>query len=219
VNALASNADKPASNRKNARRTQERTEVTRAKLLEAASRLFTEHGFEGVTIRDIENGAKVQRGLLAYHFKDKKTLWKTMADDIMALLEEQLNPRLDLLEDLSAREQIAYIVRFYVRFTARHPELSRLLSQEARHDSWRINYLVDGHIKALADNLRPPVCEALGLSERQFMHWFYLLAGGSSLIFAHAPECRLLFKEDPLQDSVVDEHAEMMVAAMLGPKA
>ena len=58
------------------RRTQERTEATRNKLLEAAAVLFTEHGFEGVTIRDLENAADVQRGLLSYHFGDKETLTK-----------------------------------------------------------------------------------------------------------------------------------------------
>jgi TetR/AcrR family transcriptional regulator len=209
----------PVATRKSSRRTQERTEITRAKLLEAASRLFTEHGFEGVSIRDLENAAKVQRGLLAYHFKNKKTLWKAMADATFNLMHEQLNSRLELLEDLSARERIAYIIRFYVRFSSRHPELSRLLSQEARHDSWRIRYLAENHICGLADSLRGPVIETLGLSERQFMHWYYLLAGGSSLIFSHAPECQLVFGEDAHQESVVDEHAEMMVTALLGSRA
>jgi AcrR family transcriptional regulator len=203
---------------KRSRRTQERTEITQAKLLEAAARLFIEHGFAGVTIRDIENAAGVQRGLLAYHFKNKKTIWTAMADATFELMMEQLNPRLELLDDLSVKERIAYIVRFYVRFSARHPEFSRLLAQEARHDSWRIRYLVENHVAGIADSLRGPVIEALGLSERQFMHWYYLLVGGSSLIFSHAPECLLLFGEDSHQDSVVDEHAEVMVTALLGPR-
>tara|TARA_B110000503_G_scaffold130414_1_gene203778 strand:+ start:3849 stop:4517 length:669 start_codon:yes stop_codon:yes gene_type:complete len=201
---------------KPARRTQQRTGVTRAKLLEAATRLFTENGFEGVSIRDLENEAGVQRGLLGYHFKDKESLWKAMADTTFNQLQDQLNPRMELLDDLSAREKVAYIVRFYVRFSSRHPELSRLLSQEARHDSWRIRYLVDHHISSQAHGLRVAVTEALGFTERDFMHWYYLLAGGSSLIFSHAPECQLLFGEDAHEDSVVDAHAEMMVTALLG---
>lgn len=209
-------AARPAG-RSGGRRTQERTEVTRAKLLDAAGRLFTEHGFEGVTIRDLENAAGVQRGLLAYHFKDKKSLWCAMADQTFGVLREQLNPRLELLEDLSARERIAYIIRFYVRFSANHPQFPRLLAQEARHESWRLEYILDNHIRRIADELREPVVEALGLSEREFIHWYYLLAGGSSLIFSHAPECKGLFDVDPHADEVVDEHAEVMVRALLGP--
>lgn len=204
---------------KRERRTQERTEITRAKLLEAAAALFIEHGFTGVAIRDIENAAGVQRGLLAYHFKNKKTLWKAMADATFEQMEQQLKPRLELLEDLSARERVAYIIRFYVRFSARHPEFSRLLGQEARHDSWRIQYLVEHHVTGIAQRLRDPVMETMGFTERQFMHWYYLLAGGSSLIFSHAPECELLFGEDSHQDDIVDEHAEVMVTALLGPRS
>ncbi len=201
------------------RRTQERTELTRAKLLEAAARLFTEHGFEGVTIRDLENAAGVQRGLLAYHFKDKKRLWKAMADQTFEVLAEQLNPRLELVGDLSARERIAYIIRFYVRFSSNHPQLPRLLAQEARHESWRLDYILDKHVRRIAQELREPVVEALGLNEREFVHWYYLLAGGSSLIFSHAPECKGLFGVDSHDDDVVDEHAEVMVRALLGPAA
>jgi AcrR family transcriptional regulator len=201
---------------KRQRRTQERTEITRAKLLEAATRLFTEHGYEGVSIRDIENLADVQRGLVAYHFQDKEGIWKEMADGTFAMLNDQMNPRLELLGDLSAREQIAFIIRFYVRFTSRHPEFARLLSQEARHDSWRLRYIVDQHIGDLARSLREPVQEALGLDGNQFIHWYYLLAGGSSLIFAHSPECELVFGVEPHADAIVDAHAEVMVKALLG---
>ena len=134
-------------------------------------------------------------------------------------MSDELQPRLEILQDLSARDKVAFLVRFYVRFSSRHPELSRLLSQEGRHDSWRIRYLVEHHIGAIVERLRGPVIDALGLSERQFMHWYYLLVGGSSLIFSHAPECQLLFGIDAHEDSVVDAHAEMMVAALLGAEA
>ena len=198
------------------RRTQERTEVTRNKLLDAASLLFTEHGFEGVSIRDLENEADVQRGLLVYHFKDKESLWKAMADRTFNLLADALAPRLEVLADISPRERVSAIVRFYVRFSSRHPEFPRLLSQEARHHSWRLDYLAEKHLLNNTATLRDPVVKALGLSERKFMHWYYLMAGASSLIFSHAPECELLFGADPHADDIVEAHADMMVNALLG---
>jgi AcrR family transcriptional regulator len=198
------------------RRTQERTAVTRSKLLDAAALLFTEHGYEGVSIRDLENEAQVQRGLLLYHFGDKQTLWKKMADRTFNLMVDALAPRLEVLLDLLPRERVAAIVRFYVRFSSMHPELPRLLSQEARHHSWRLSYLVDEHIAHTTRTLRQPVIEALGLSEQQFMHWYYFMVGASSLIFSHAPECELLFGVNPHDEEVVEAHAHMMVNALLG---
>jgi AcrR family transcriptional regulator len=198
------------------RRTQERTEATRGKLLDAAALLFTEHGFEGVAIRDLENAAGVQRGLLKYHFGDKASLWKAMADRTFQLMNDALAPRLEVLEDLPPRERVAAIVRFYVRFSSRHPELPRLLAQEARHHSWRLDYLVTSHVQTVVDTLRGPVIDGLGLSEQRFVHWYYVLAGASSLIFSHAPECALLFGVDALEAPVVEAHADMMVALLLG---
>jgi AcrR family transcriptional regulator len=198
------------------RRTQERTEVTRNKLLDAGTRLFSEQGFEGISIRDLEKASGVQRGLLAYHFTDKETLWKAVADRTFGLMRDEVNARSEILRDLSERERLAATIRFYVRFSARHPELSRLLSQEGRQDSWRIRYLVDNHIRVITESLEGPVREALGLDEQGFMHWHYMLAGASSTIFSHAPECQLLFGVDPQQEVFVNAHADLMVNMLIG---
>lgn len=198
------------------RRTQERTEITRAKLLDAATRIFSEQGYEGVSIRELEKAAEVQRGLLVYHFTDKAALWKAAADRTFGMMNEEVSLRADILRDLSRRDRIATLIRFYARFSARHPEFSRLLSQEGRQDSWRIRYLVDNHIGPMTRSLRKPVTEVLGLDEQGFMHWFYMLAGASATIFSHAPECRVLFDTDSLQESVVERHADLMVKMLMG---
>ena len=199
------------------RRTQERTELTRNKLLDAGTRLFTEQGFEGISIRDLENASGVQRGLLAYHFTDKETLWKAVADRTFGLMRDEVDARLEILRDLSKTERLAATIRFYVRFSARHPELSRLLSQEGRQDSWRIRYLIDNHIKATTESLEGPVRDSLGLDKQGFMHWHYMLVGASSTIFSHAPECQLLFGVDSQQAAIVDAHADLMVKLLMGP--
>lgn len=197
------------------RRRQERTEVTQTKLLGAATRLFSEQGFDGVTVRDIEMSAEVQRGLAAYHFKDKETLWKAVADGLFDILGEEVLLRSAELEHLSPEERVASMLRSYVRFIARHPELSRLLEQEGRQDTWRIRYLADHHLKDLRETLQRNVADVLGLSDRQFMHWFYLVAGASATIFSHAPEVRLVFGVDSTDEQIVNDHAELLVRLLL----
>ena len=46
------------------RKTQERAEATKKKLLDAALKEFADRGYEAVTVRDIEALADVQRCLL-----------------------------------------------------------------------------------------------------------------------------------------------------------
>ena len=129
------------------KRTQERTEVTRQKLLAAASHLFSYQGYEGVTVSDIEKAAGVHRGLVGYHFENKESLWKAVAEASFGQMRGQIDQRLTILKEISKTERLALIVRFYVHFNAQHPEISALVSQEARHDSWRIRYLLDNHIR------------------------------------------------------------------------
>ena len=67
---------------------------TRVKLLKAAERLFGDHGFHAVSMRDITKEAGVDLALANYHFGTKKGLFhqalKRRADDISRRREEAL---------------------------------------------------------------------------------------------------------------------------------
>lgn len=201
---------------KNTDRSQDRAEITRAKIIEAATRMFSEQGYDGVSVRDIENGADVYRGLLAYHFESKEGLWQTVVDAIFRQMKTEFDQRLEILADMSPRERLAFIIRFYVRFHDRHPELSRLMSQEARQDSWRIRYLIENHVRPASEPMQQLAGEALGLDRDAFVHWYYIMISASSTIFSFAPECQLLFGVDSHEEDRVKAHAEMLVAMLLG---
>lgn len=197
------------------RRTQERTELARAAVISAGVALFSERGFDGVSVRDIETAAEVNRGMLAYHFGDKDNFWKAVADTLFDLIELERNLRQKLINDISAREGLAMIIRFHVRFYAEHPELSRLMSQEARQESWRIRYIVEKHIRPATEQLKRQVCKVLDLSPRQFAHWYYIMVSSSATLFSFEPECELLFGFNPREQSVIDTHAEMIVKMLI----
>jgi AcrR family transcriptional regulator len=61
---------------------------TRAKVLAAARRLFSEQGYEGATIRDIAAAAGMSTGAVFANFTDKSDLFREiMAADMQALTE------------------------------------------------------------------------------------------------------------------------------------
>lgn len=61
---------------------------TRAKVLAAARRLFSEHGYEGATIRDIAAAAGMSTGAVFANFSDKSDLFREiMATDMESLTE------------------------------------------------------------------------------------------------------------------------------------
>ena len=62
---------------------------TRAKVLAAARRLFSEQGYEGATIRDIASAAGMSTGAVFANFADKSDLFREiMITDMVALGED-----------------------------------------------------------------------------------------------------------------------------------
>jgi len=198
------------------RRVQERTEIARASLISAGVPLFAEKGFDAVSVRDIEVAAAVKRGMMVYHFGDKETFWKAVADFTFEQIDAQRDLRLDMMKDISDREGLALMIRFYVRFYAEHPELSRLMAQEARQESWRIDYLVVTHIRPGSIVLEQHVRAILNLSAREFAHWYYIMLSASATIFSFEPECKRLFGFNPRNEDVIETHADMIVHMLLG---
>ncbi len=76
-------------------------------ILDAAERVFGEHGFEGASMRQIANAAGVAQSLLHYHHKDKLSLFEAVfrrrADQIAerrgALLDDLITSVPDRSED------------------------------------------------------------------------------------------------------------------------
>ncbi|WP_297696057.1 TetR/AcrR family transcriptional regulator [Phenylobacterium sp.] len=63
---------------------------TRAKVLAAARRLFSEHGYEGATIRDIAAAAGMSTGAVFANFSDKSDLFREIMAQDMAQLAEAM---------------------------------------------------------------------------------------------------------------------------------
>ena len=98
------------TNTPRSRRTQERAEATRASLIEAGKLLFSERGFDAVSVRDLEEEAGVKRNILAYHFEDKETLWKASADAIFNVMRAEFDQRLAIMREVAEHDARAFIV-------------------------------------------------------------------------------------------------------------
>ncbi len=74
------------------RRQQQRSEQSRAVILEAALDLFSHQGFHGTNIRDIAHKARVSTGALYYQFPDKETLFRALLDEYWTALARPDHP-------------------------------------------------------------------------------------------------------------------------------
>jgi AcrR family transcriptional regulator len=79
---------------------------TRAQLIAAASALFARQAVESVTVDDVIREAGVAKGTFYVHFKDLHALTAAVADELVASIDELLQPVRLSIEDPAQR--IAY---------------------------------------------------------------------------------------------------------------
>lgn len=115
----------------------------RERILEAATALFADKGFEGTSTSAVARRASVAQPLVYHHFSSKEGLWRACMDRLLAetalfaTLNHALRPDQALL---AALEQ-------FLRYCARHPEVPRIMSREATAQSPRLQYLVESYLK------------------------------------------------------------------------
>jgi TetR/AcrR family transcriptional regulator len=100
-------------------------ERTKARIVRAATELFTRLGPTGASLDDISKKAGVQRGLIYHYFKTKDALF----DQVLARpFTEFLESHLEFLRVGSLDvDGLCEATSGFFRFLARHPELVRLL--------------------------------------------------------------------------------------------
>jgi len=99
---------------------------TRARIQQVAVELFTEHGYEGTSLREIAERLDVTKAALYYHFRSK--------EDIVASLVEDYYAQIDALiawarEQPRTPETRGEIIRRYVRIVAGGDKVFRMLQQ------------------------------------------------------------------------------------------
>src|SRR5215831_7881617 len=60
---------------------------TRARIQQVAVELFTEHGYEGTSLREIAERLDVTKAALYYHFKSKEDIIESLVQDFHQLMD------------------------------------------------------------------------------------------------------------------------------------
>lgn len=119
------------------------TELTlrRQEILEGARRCFAEHGYEGATVRRLEETIGKSRGAIFHHFNDKENLFLALAREDAARMAEVVaeNGLVEVMRDmldhperhdwLATRLEITKMLRTDPAFRARWQEHQRVLDE------------------------------------------------------------------------------------------
>jgi AcrR family transcriptional regulator len=167
---------------------EERSERSRAQILEAALKLFSHHGYGATSVRDIAEAAGVSKGNVYHHFPDKETIFRELLDQYfqaMSTPDFPFNRALagstfpENLEELghAARETVAeyrdHVALIYVdvvEFDGSH--IRKFYSDmSSRFESFLKSHHMEDELKAkLQEGLSPTA--AVMLATRIFYNYF-----------------------------------------------
>ena len=177
---------------------------TRAHILDTAERHFAEHGFAGVTMRNIamDAGLKNQASLY-HHFRDKRALYEAAlargVEPIIALLVESSQGAPPAGTGAAARRHaVEAILDRLLDYLTEHPHLPRLIQRAALDDS---RHLRDAIPQLLAPLYDAGLSALSGTGARWEVNDLPHLAFGIYHLifgyFANAPLLEVLLPADP----------------------
>jgi TetR/AcrR family transcriptional regulator len=187
---------------------------TREELIAAAAAAFADSGFDGVSIRDIERRAGVNRGLVAHYFGTKDAIWHASVDWLMREFAGELERYRDLLRLVSLPERPRIFMKVFIHFVQKHPEFFRLIVLEGNKATGRSRELSERYLRPLeefwrrANGVDPDLPE-----ENHAIRHFILL--GAGLVFATPEYCKQMFGIDPADDAFADRFADVVAEMWL----
>lgn len=192
-------------------------DATRSRIVQAAVLAFAERGFDAASTREIARRARVEQGLLTYHFRNKDALWRAAADQVFNTLREGVMEWLSTAKGLSGQERARELIRTYVRTMASHPEFFRFIVDQGHLFDERTEWLVDTHIRPAFEMMKHlGLLQIAGDDESRLPHALFALLGASTLIFSVPANCQRLTGVNPRDPEIVEAHADF-VAALLIP--
>src|SRR5437588_1530486 len=97
-------------------------------ILEAAARLFAEHGYANTDTQLLADELGVGKGTLYRYFPSKQELFLAAVDRVMHRMRHEVDASIVRIDD--PLDQIAEAVRTFLAFFADHPEFVELIMQE-----------------------------------------------------------------------------------------
>jgi TetR/AcrR family transcriptional regulator len=187
---------------------------TRSRLVAAAVDAFSASGYEGVSVREVERQAGVNRGLVAYHFGSKEKLWQEAVNWLMARFHDEFVPYQDTFREVSAAERERVLLIVFTRFCAKHPQYFRLLIIEGDVDSERTAWLVEEHLRPAIAFFNRVAGREMGVSSAVDLISHFAFMGVAATIFAMPSFSRLMFGLEPADPRFQDMFVH--VAARVG---
>lgn len=192
--------------KKVAKAPQRRGEDVRRRILDAALECFGAFGFDGTSTRAVAERAGVTHTLVLYHFGSKDELWLKMMEDALNAYRESISANLDTSDDRPASETLRTFIEQFVRLSARHPQIHRIMTMEGNHDTPRINWVINNHLRDHYMRIRDLIKQGQAdgtVRECDAARLYYFIIGGGGTPYSLSVEYKALTGRDVFSEAEV----------------
>jgi len=191
-------------------------EESRAAILRAAAKEFSENGIAGARTDAIARAAHVNKALLYYYFEDKETLYGAVLDNAFAGMKATVFHVLD--SDLPPREKILAYVGAYFDFIASNQIYPKLMQSEMMRAREGRSEHIDRLVKTYFQPIYRRIGELLQLGIRQGefrpvdpVHFVPSMIAMIVFYFSSAPVMRRIVGFNPLApERIVERRAAVL---------
>ena len=191
---------------------------TREMILEVALEEFAKHGFDGVSVRDLNRRLGVSHNLIHHHFGAKSKLWQAAVDrgyerSFATIPMPDAAP--DERDDIP--EALARGLQNFVENCAAHPEVHRIFEHEAGLGGERLDYILERHWLPAIARAQPFFDRLVRTSERrlELRSLVLFLSSGMTSLFRLAPMARQFGGADPFSQDGIEQHARTVIEILL----
>jgi AcrR family transcriptional regulator len=195
--------------------------ATSDEILLAALRSFADRGYEGTSVRELNQALGVSHNLINRRFGSKERLWRATVDRWFGELVEILAPSASLAGgNDDSLESLREFIMTFIEINARRPELARLMNIEASISGPRLDYIFERYITPC---LIPAATLAAQLQAEGRLRpvpvgtMFFLITHGATAPAAHRPLATLLGIPDPTDPDSVRAHARAVAELLIQP--
>lgn len=187
----------------------DRADQSRARILDAATREFSENGLSGARTEQIAEAAGVNKALIYYYFQGKEALYVAALE---SAAQGMVTNALRVLQlECSAGERFLHFALNHFDRIYSEPVFQRLMQHEmirlTKGESNVLSPIVETLFKPLVEKTNAVIAEGIRLGElvpTDSTQVMYATLGANVFYFLSAPMMRLIGARDPFDRSALE---------------
>ncbi|HLR79053.1 MAG TPA: forespore capture DNA-binding protein RefZ [Bacillota bacterium] len=179
---------------------------TKQKVIDAASFLFFQKGFNGTSVRDIAHRASVNVSLISYYFKSKQGLLEYAVTNYYENYLQALEQVIQEYESLSPAKKLKKLVFVIIQYKQKNHQLSCFIHRELSLDTLFVREMTITYLAKENHLLRKIFFEVVPQTSGQIIHHKFLFMQFKGMLITP------YMMHHEWKDQVMDEYSHQLFA-------